>query len=197
MLVFIYKFLQQFQAKKMKRTTPFILMLLIFQIPDCVFAKGERRDAMITMQYQKTDSTHVIYFEVTDRGKHPVKDVTINVFIKRMFGMMKMDDVFTDSIGKGSLSFSNRLPGSDSLTNIFVIAKIEGDKQLNDTSAQIIIKSVIPYQQSQQLERSTFSNRAPIWLIFTFSILFGGVWIMYLKVILMIRKIKKAGTAIS
>ena len=178
----------------MKSTTLFILTLLIIQIPDCVFSQTEKRNAIITMQYQKTDSTHVINFDVTDIKKLPIKDVTINVFVKRMFGMMKMEDVFTDSIGKASLSFSNKLPGSDSLANIFVIAKIEDDKLLKDTSAQIIIKSSIPYQRSQPLERSTFASRAPIWLILAFSILFGGVWLVYLKVISMIRKIKRQGT---
>ncbi len=177
----------------MKSITLFILTLLIIQIPDCVFAQAEKRNAIITMAYQKTDSTHVINFDVTDIKNIPVKDVTLNVFVKRMFGMMKMEDAFTDSTGKASLAFSNTLPGSDTLANIFVIAKIEDDKLLNDTSAQIIIKSLIPYQRSQPLARSTFASRAPIWLILAFSILFGGVWIVYFRVIGLIRKIKKAG----
>ncbi len=181
----------------MKSTTLFILILLIFQIPDCVIAQSEKRNAIITMASEKTDSTHVINFVVTDINKLPVKDVTINVFVKRMFGMMKMEDVFTDSVGKTLLTFSNKLPGSDSLSNIFVIAKIEDDKLLNDISSQIIIKSTISYQRSQPLERSTFASRAPIWLILTFSILFGGVWLVYFKVIALIRKIKRAGNIIS
>ncbi len=177
--------------------TRFILTLLIIQISACVFAWAEKRNAIITMDHEKTDSTHVINFDVSDFNKIPIKDVTINVFVKRMFGMMKLNDVFTDSTGKASLAFSNQLPGSDTLANIFVIAKIEDNKELKDTSSQIVIKSTIPYQRSQPLERSTFSNRAPLWLILTFSILFGGVWLVYLKVISTIRKIKKAGNMVS
>lgn len=181
----------------MKNATLFILFLFTFQILDFVFAQAEKQNAIITMAYEKTDSTHVINFDVTDENKIPIKDVTINVFVKRMFGMMKIEDVFTDNIGKASLSFSNKLPGSDSLANIFVIANIADNELLNDTSSQIIIKSTIPYQLSQPLERSTFANRAPMWLILTFSILFGGVWLVYFRVIALIRKIKKAGKIMS
>ena len=105
--------------------------------------------------------------------------------------MMKLGDVIIDSTRSGSYSFSNKLPGSDSHANIYVIAKIEDDNKLKNTSAQIVITSVIPYHPSEALPRAMFAPKAPIWLILTFIILFGGIWFMYFKVICLVLKIKK------
>ena len=178
----------------MKPITPLILIFLFTQIADYGFAQGEKQRAIINMVYDKTDSTHVINISVIGLNKLPYKDVTVNVFVKRKFGMMKMGDVFTDSIGKAYLSFSNKLPGSDSLANIFVLAKIEDNKELIDTSSQLIVKSTILFQRSEHMERAMIANSAPIWLIITFLVLFGGVWLIYFKVIRLIRKIKKSST---
>lgn len=178
----------------MKPITLLILILLFTQISDYGFVLGEKQRAIINMVYDKTDSSHVINISVIGLNKLPYKDVTVNVFVKRKFGNLKMGDVFTDSIGNASLSFSNKLSGSDSLSNIFVLAKIEDSKELVDTSSQIIIKSTIPFQRSEHMERGMIANRAPIWLIITFLVLFGGVWLIYFKVIGLIRKIKKSST---
>ena len=160
------------------------------QIALSVSAQEEKSNAVIKLSHQQTDTTHVINI-VLSAGKNIfTKDVVVSLSAKRMFGMMKLGDVIIDSTGSGSLSFSSKLPGSDSHANIYVIAKIEDDKTLKDTSAQIVFTSVIPYHPSEALPRAMFAPKAPLWLILTFTILFGGIWFMYFKVIRLVLKMK-------
>ena len=155
-----------------------------------VSAQEERSNVVIKLSHQQTDTTHVINIVLLTEKNIPTKDVVVSLSAKRMFGMMKLGDVIIDRTGSGSLSFSNKLPGSNSHANIYVIAKIEDDKTFKDTSVQIVFTSVIPYHSSEALPRAMFAPKAPIWLILTFAILFGGIWLMYFKIIRLILKIK-------
>ena len=156
-----------------------------------VSAQEERSNVVIKLSHQQTDTTHVINIVLSTEKNIPTKDVVVSLTAKRMFGMMRLGEVIIDSTGSGSYSFSNKLPGSNSHANIYVIAKIEDDKSFKDTSAQIVFTSVIPYHSSEALPRAMFAPKAPIWLILTFAILFGGIWFMYFKVIRLVLKIKK------
>jgi hypothetical protein len=167
------------------------LLFLLMQIALSVSAKEEKSNAVIKLSHQQTDTTHIINIALSIEKNISSKNVVVSVSAKRMFGMLKLGDVIMDSTGSGSLSFSNKLPGSDYHANIYVTAKIEDDKTLKDTSAQIVFKSKIPYHHSEALPRAMYAPNAPIWLILTFTILFGGIWFMYFKVIRLVLKIKK------
>ena len=169
---------------------PFLIFLLL-QTALSVSAQEEKSNVVIKLSHQQTDTTHVINIVLSAEKNIPTKDVVVSVSAKRMFGMIKLGDVIIDSTGNGSLSFSNKLPGSDSHANIYLIAKIEDDQTLKDTAAQIVFTSVIPYHPSEALPRAMFAPKAPLWLILTFAILFGGIWFMYFKVIRLVFKIKK------
>ncbi len=168
------------------------MFILLMQIALSVSAQEEKSNAVINLSHQQTDTTHVINIVLSAEKNISTKDVVVSLSVKRMFGMMKLGDVIIDSTGSGSLVFSNKLPGSDSHANIYLIAKIEDDKTLNDISVQIVFKSVIPYHTSEALPRAMFAPKAPLWLILTFIILFGGIWLMYFKVIRLVLKIKKS-----
>ena len=175
----------------MKNKIISFLIILLMQTALSVSAQEEKSNAIIKLSHQQTDTTHVINIILSADKNISTKDVVVSFSAKRMFGMLKLGDVIIDSKGSGSLSFSSKLPGSDSHAIIYVIAKIEDDKTLKDTSAQIVFTSVIPYYPSEALPRAMFAPKAPFWLILTFIIVFGGIWFMYFKVIHLVLKIKK------
>ena len=81
---------------------PFLIFLLM-QTALSVSAQEEKSNAVIKLSYQQTDTTHVINIVLSAEKNIPTKEVVVSLFVKRMFGMMKLGDVIIDSTGSGSL----------------------------------------------------------------------------------------------
>ena len=156
----------------------------------------EKKDGIISMQLSSNDSMHIITATVTDaKTKKPIKDVAIVFYLKRTFGLMKVgDEASTDTTGIATAAFPATTPGSDASRTLIIIAKVEGNAVINDTSFQILGKAKVAFPTDKVVPRSLMGSRAPWWLIISFWGALGTIYGLFLYVVILIYKIKKAST---
>ena len=163
------------------------IALLLFSVAFIANAQDEKKNGIITMKMVTNDSMHVVTATVKDAvTKISLKDVEVNFFIQRLFGRMNIGTATTDSTGIISASFSVKMPGSDTLGNIFILAKVEDNAVMNDTTFTFLTKSKVFFPAHTPLEPSIANPVAPLWLKITFWLIVGGVWGLFLYVILLI-----------
>ncbi|HKR07114.1 MAG TPA: hypothetical protein VJY62_20925 [Bacteroidia bacterium] len=154
-----------------------LAMLFLLFIALVTNAEGEKKNGNIDLKISSNDSMHVVTATVTDAAtKIPLNDVEVTFYIKRMFGLMNIGNATTDSTGIISTVFPIKMPGSDTLGNIIVLAKVEDNDVMNDTVFTTIAKSKFLFPASTPLEPAIKSAHAPLWLKITFWMLLGGVW---------------------
>lgn len=155
-------------------------------------AEGEKKNGSIDLKMTANDSMHVVTATVTDaETKIPFSDVEVTFYIKRMFGLMNIGNATTDSTGIISTAFPIKMPGSDTLGNIIVLAKVEDNDVMNDTIFTVTSKSKFLFPASTPLEPAIKSAHAPLWLKITFWLLVGGVWGLFFYCIFLIVLINK------
>ena len=169
---------------------------------DDVYGNSEEslrlKDVNLTIKLDPHDTARVVTVTVTETGadgtEKAVKDVAINFYAQRLFGVMPAAEdhtVNTDENGIAVFSFPKSIKG-DTAGNMTVVAMIED----NDTYGSVEIKSptswgVILSPEKDPFSRSMWGVKAPLPLIITLSTLFGGIWSTYFFMFLQLRKIKK------
>ena len=124
----------------------YIIILFSFVLTMTVAAQDEKINGNIALQLGLNDSMHVITATVTNiRTQLPLKDVALTFYVKRTFGLMKVAEGTTDTTGTASAEFSVNTQGSDSNRNLTVIAKVEDNDVMNDTTFQVVIKSKLAF----------------------------------------------------
>lgn len=163
-----------------------ILFILPFQ------SAAQKANAVISLNEHKNDTAIFIEALVTDVQTHePVQNAELYFYAKRTFGLLPLGDVTTDSAGKTSISLIKNFPAGDTLGNIRIIARIEDNDLVKDTSAIINVSSTNRFAARTPYPRSIWAPNAPLGLIMCFILLLGGVWITYAYVIKKIISIKK------
>jgi len=159
------------------------------------------KDVNLTIKFnQQHDTTRAVTAIVTeiasDGNVKPVKDIPINFYVQRLFGVMPAADdhaVNTDEKGIAVYSYPKGIPG-DTAGIITVVAMIEG----NDTYGTVESKTtrdfgkIVPVDKDP-FPRALWSPHAMWGLITTLTILYGGVWSSYIFMAFQLRKIKKEG----
>jgi hypothetical protein len=153
-----------------------------------------KKDGIISMQMSANDSMHVITATVTDANtKTPLKDVAIVFYLKRTFGLMKVgEEATTDTTGVASAEFPITTPGNDSSRTMIVIAKVEDNAVINDTSFQIFGKSKVAFPKDKGVPRSLMGAHAPWWLIISFWGALVTIYGLFIYIAILMYKIKKA-----
>ncbi|MBX9851339.1 MAG: polysulfide reductase NrfD [Cytophagaceae bacterium] len=153
---------------------------------------AQKSNAVINLKERKDNAGIFIEALITQQqtGK-PLQNVDLSFYAKRTFGLLPLGDVTSDSVGKAGIQISRKFPPGDTLGNIKIIARIEDSDIVKDTSAYTIIQSEIRFPSRTPFPRSVWAPHAPLWLIATFILLLGGVWITYAYVIKTIINIKK------
>ena len=171
------------------------IIIALLVLSTAVIAQ-QKKDGIISLQMSANDSMHVITATVTNaKTKAPLKDVAIGFYLKRTFGLMKVgEEGKTDTKGVASAEFPVTTPGNDASRTLIVIAKVEDNDIINDTSFQVIGKAKIPFPPDKILPRSLMGAHAPWWLIISFWGVLGTIYGLFLYVAILIYKIKKAST---
>lgn len=169
------------------------IILLSILLSMTVAAQDEKVNGNITLQMGSNDSMHVITATVTNiNTQQPVKDVELIFYVQRTFGLMKVAEGTTDTTGIINTEFPLNIQGSDSTRNFTLIAKIEDNDVMNDTAFQVVIKSPLAFPANKPVPRSIAGVHAPWWLVITFIASVGTVWLLFMYVLYLVYRIKKA-----
>lgn len=169
------------------------IILMSFLLTLTVAAQDEKINGNIALQMGSNDSMHVVTATVTNIATQlPVKEVELTFYVQRTFGLMKVADGTTDNTGIISVEFPLDSQGSDSTQKITLIAKVEESDVMNDTAFQVIIKSRLAFPADKPIPRSIAGAKAPWWLVITFTAVVGAVWLLFVYVLYLVYRIKKA-----
>ncbi len=170
----------------------FILIGIILQW-NISYSQSAKKGGIIDWRLSANDSMHVATVIVTDSvAKTPLKGVELTFYVKRTFGLMKVGSGTTDTTGIAVVDIPLSIPGSDSSRKVTIVAMAEDDKIINDVSSQTIAYSPLPFPKDKALPREMISSRAPWWLVITFSLGVGVVWLLFAYVVYLIYRIKKS-----
>lgn len=125
-----------------------------------------------------------------------VKNAEIGFFVKRYFGDLRVDDksITTDKNGVASIPFPADLPG-DAEGNVEMTVRLMDDKYAGAVVSQNVNIAKVTVVENMLDERALWGTRAktPIWLLFMYLGMTGGIWLGILYIVINIFKIKKLG----
>jgi 5-hydroxyisourate hydrolase-like protein (transthyretin family) len=156
--------------------------------------------ANVQLKYDARDTSRTVKALVTEKNKDgqqiPVKDAEVKFYVKRLFGVLAASDdnaVATDENGEAIFSYPKTIPG-DTAGVITLVARIEDNEQFGNVENSEVAAFGVPLlKEADPFPRALWSPYAPISMIITICVLFGGVWTTYMVILSMLRKIKKAG----
>ncbi len=156
------------------------------------------KNGVIDLKKDDSAKTLIAVASVIDKNgtSEPAKGVEINFFVKRIFGDLPVGEtVITDQNGTAVFKFPEDIPGDEN-GKIKVIAKFKDSDAYGKAmkSAELNWGTHLHFV-NPVLERTLWgpNNRVPIWLLLSFLIVTGGVWLTILYVVFQITRIKKAG----
>ena len=157
----------------------------------------QAKDLILEMKLEEQDSIRnviITAYELTEKGiKIPLRNEAINVYIPRMFSLLKIAEAKLDSFGTATVVFPLNIPG-DSVGNLKIIAKLEDHSEYGNVEKYEVKKWGTPASKRYLLiHRALWTAVAPVWMIVTLTIMLVGVWAHYLFVILRLILISRAG----
>lgn len=156
------------------------------------------KEASLVLSLSERDSLKLITAfasETMANGEQrPAPGVEVSFGIKRLFGIMPLGEeatATTDDQGLATFSFPKEIKG-DEKGDVVIVGKITDHEIYGNveatTSTQWGAQLVV---EKNPFPRALWEPRAPIVLIVSFSIIFGGIWITYGIVFFQIIKIKR------
>jgi len=119
----------------------------------------------------------------------------LTLFAKRYFGMLKIDSTRrTNQSGLATFTLQNDLPG-DTVGKLNFIVKVS-DENYGETEAEFAFNVGLIYDNPPLTEKRAMWNvlsKIPLWLLFSYLFVVGGIWLFLLKMVLNILKINKLG----
>ena len=171
---------------------PGIIFLLLLTIS--ATAQVEKTNGLISLQIKDNDSMHVVTATVTDSiTAKPLQNVEIIFYIQRMFGQMKIGTATTDTTGIATAEFAKNAR-ADETGKVIFIAKVEDNDVMNDKIIQLPLKADLPHGLNKPMPRAMIGRYAPWWLFITFTLTVGIVSLLFLYVLYLVYRIKKAST---
>lgn len=161
------------------------------------------KEAGLSISLNREDTTRLITVKLTEKAKDgnekSVSDAELKIYVKRMFGDMPASEensITTDENGEATFTFPDDIKG-DSTGQITVIAKLENNEQFGNIETETNTSWGIALEKEKNpFPRALWEPYAPIPLILTVSLLFGGVWCVYFFLFYQMWKIKKEKTDI-
>jgi len=121
----------------------------------------------------------------------PLSGETVNVYVPRMFSLLKIGELSLDDSGTASVEFPPGLPG-DKEGNLTLIAKLADNTTYGNVEKQETLKWGLPTNYSVPITyRALWTKTAPIWMIYTLSVLLIGVRGHYLFAFISLIRIKR------
>ncbi len=156
------------------------------------------KDASLTLNLDPHDTAQLVTARVTEIDKDgkeiPVKGAEVKFYVHRLFGIMpaaEENTITTDEKGEASFAFPKDIPG-DTAGVIIVAARMEDNERFGnvENKAPASWGSKLPTERDP-FPRALWEPSAPLPLLLTILIIFGGVWCTYVTILLQLRKIKR------
>ncbi len=160
--------------------------------------KIEFKEANLTLKFNLADSAHQLTVLVTETGSNgkeiPVAETEVSFFVQRLFGALPASEEFVvsaDENGEAIFSYPLDIMGDHS-GKITLIAKIVDHKLFGtvETKSDVPWGMVLPVE-TNPFPRSLSNPKAPLQLIITLVVIFGGIWATYFFIFYQLRKISK------
>jgi len=151
------------------------------------------KPAKLVMEPIEGDSAYTIKLQATALnadGPKPIADAKVSVYVKRMFSSLKVVEGTTDADGMVEVEFPKGLSG-DQDANLIITAKIEETEEYGNLEANMTKQwgKAVSYEITE-LPKALWSDHPPVWMIVTFFVLMGTVWIHYMIIIFKLFRIK-------
>jgi len=159
-------------------------------------AEGEVtiKRAILTLTPVKEDSLLSVQVKLVDVGsgtETPVPEITLGIFVKRLFNPLKVGEGATDENGEATIEIPNSLPG-DAKGNITLIARLEENDTYGNLEASAIEKWGVPVSDKpEEQPRALWSSHPPLWMLITFAILMVAVWGHYIVIVYELFRLRK------
>ena len=161
------------------------------------FAEAENTWQELQMELQLTEEegekTVGIQLHTWDDSGElvPVEDGEVYLYVPRLFSLLPVGDVWTGPDGYDESDFPGDLPG-DKEGNLTVVAKMEESDEFGSYEMAEEINWGLVASGEDALPRALWSSRPPLWMVITFVVLMGGVWIHYILVVFNLLSIRKS-----
>lgn len=174
-------------------TNKFIAAFFAIILLSTVGIYAQDKEAKITLSFEKGDSIKTCKAHVTCNDS-AVKEVSVKLFVQRMFSQLPVGDGTTDDDGVVNFEFPNDIP-ADQNGKLIIIAKIEDDDNYANTQSKAEIdwgiKRKSTDQQSAARSLSASRDKAPIYFIVATNLIIIGIWGTLVYVVLQLFKIKR------
>ena len=155
------------------------------------------KEADIRMDYLTTDTTRTLKVYVSEKKNSgilvPLKEIPVSFFTQRMFGNVPAAEEYTvntDETGLASFVYPKNIPG-DGKGNIVLVTSIVNDEVFGTVEKKATAQwGTVLLPEKDPFPRALWEPRAPLQLIITISLLFGGVWIIYFFIFSQMYRIK-------
>lgn len=156
------------------------------------------KDANLTLNLDPHDTARLATARVTEIDKDgkeiPVKGAEVKFYVQRLFGIMpaaEENTISTDEKGEASFTFPKNIPGN-STGVVTIAARMEDNERFGnvENKAPTSWGTKLPTERDP-FPRALWEPSAPLPLLLTILIIFGGVWCTYFIILLQLRKIKK------
>jgi len=130
-----------------------------------------------------------------DTGPSPVPGAEIQLFAKRSFGNILLEEGVTNDIGKAVFSHPDDLPG-DLEGKLDIMVRLADDETYGTVTKDSAMAVGLPLSPVSLVEERAMWNimkKAPIWILATYIIGFLVVWGLIFFVMVELRSIFKIG----
>ena len=161
-------------------------------------ASAHFKTAKLTVILTQKDTLKTATATLSEKDKNgkdiPVKDAEIGFFAKRLFGAMQVAEdnkVTTDANGEAAFTFPKvgNIPGDDK-GNMDVVVKLSDNEKFGNIEAEAPSKWGVPVAiEKNPFPRVLWGSSAPPALVLTICLLFGGIWSIFIFMLIQLRKI--------
>lgn len=165
-------------------------------------AEGTVKDVRLVLVLSDGDTSKLITARVmemqTDGNEKLIENVEVSFGIQRLFGIMPLDEeatVPTDDNGVATFAFPKEIKG-DEKGKVVLVARIMDHELYGNVEAIAPSAWGAPLVvEKNPFPRALWEPNAPVLLIISFSIIFGGIWLTYGVVVYQISKIERKAPA--
>jgi len=156
-------------------------------------AAAPTRRVEVSVQDTVEDNEHLLIATVTNSG-HPLEGVTVRFFVKRTFGNLLLGEDQTLDDGTAAVDFPKVLPGDHTgRLNVITEAVTPSGEVMGRGQSAVKADTVITTTRTDPFPRALWARHAPLPLLLTVIVIFGGVWLTYAFVVVQIIKLKAKG----
>ena len=183
--------MEQIKKSKMMKNSIIISVLVLLS-----FSASAIQQPNIKLNFSISDTVKTISVVVLDSATgNPVPELSVSIFVNRSFGLLPIgDDIYTDALGKASLPFNYDVTTYDASGKIYITAVTEETDDYAEGTFSLATNwgRYLPSNAINNSENYLWSPKAPLPLVLTFTILLGGIWLIYIYIISLLRKINNA-----